>query len=102
MTDNVKIIKKTFKLDLTDYDVREYNRNPMVLRDFNFNELPVARATIAKDKKSVEIELYTPDKAFLDLVIGNKYDLSMAYLVLEGRKEKKLMGLALIPKDRGK
>jgi hypothetical protein len=93
-----KIVKKTFKLDLTDYDVREYNRNPLVLRDFSFNDLPVARATVAKDKKSVEIELYAPDKAFVDLVMGDKCVLRQAYMVLEGRKEKKLLGLALIAK----
>jgi hypothetical protein len=92
-------MKKTYLIDLTDYDIIGYKTNPVVSYNFDYSQPPVGRACIDSSKILVEVDFNVFQSQLF--YITSKHRLEPQYrniAVLNSALPRRLLiGLSLVP-----
>lgn len=90
-----------FSIDLSDYDILGYEQNPIVTHEFDYNGLPIGKAKIAPDKKSVEVTFLLENKLAEKLLDSPEaFELVTAYVDKVDNSGKDLLDLSMVTRRK--
>lgn len=91
-------MKKTYELDLRDFDISRYTENAIVFYGFDHTVMPVGRAKISENKTSVEVTLIDATlNPVTKIVVQLPLELTKSYLTVDNKKV--LLTLNLVVKQ---